>query len=263
MIANRLSIFVDVVFNGPGLYSSSTLWLAVIAYSIQIYCDFSGYSDMAIGVARMLGYDLVKNFDLPYISTSVTEFWRRWHLSLSRWIRDYIYISFGGNRKGKLRQYLNLLVTMLLGGLWHGASWNFVFWGLLHGVALAIEKIFGLHKARKSILAKLVSWFITMNFIMISWVFFRASTFSDAFLILDRMYLGYAVGINWYYTSLFFIVVLVAVASFLGSKLSENGRDYVYLNLRRFLGLLFFFIVIIGVFVFNPQVVKPFIYFQF
>src|SRR5205814_1229922 len=141
VISDYISVnFVDRVFENPILYSGWENLMAVYGYAMQIYCDFSGYSDMAIGIALLLGYRLGINFNQPYQSASITEFWRRWHISLSSWLRDYLYIPLGGNRKGKLRTYVNLLVTMLLGGLWHGASWNFIFWGFLHGAALAIEK---------------------------------------------------------------------------------------------------------------------------
>lgn len=141
VIADRLSVCVDAVWNSPMAYSGAALLCAVISYMIQIYCDFSGYSDMAIGVAKIFGYDLTRNFNLPYASKNPTEFWRRWHISLSEWLRDYLYIPLGGNRKGKVHQYCNLMITMLLGGLWHGASWTFVFWGLYHGIALVLHKI--------------------------------------------------------------------------------------------------------------------------
>ena len=136
-IADRLATVADPIFANPGLYSSFSVWLGVVAYSIQIFCDFSGYSDMAIGVAKMIGYDLPENFNMPYLSASITEFWRRWHMTLSSWLKDYLYIPLGGNRKGRARTYINLMLTMLLGGLWHGASWNFVLWGGAHGLALA------------------------------------------------------------------------------------------------------------------------------
>lgn len=129
VLADRISVFVDDVFYAPSAFQWSTIVLAVISYSLQIYFDFSGYSDMAIGCAKCLGYDFKCNFNLPYISQNVTEFWRRWHISLSTWLREYIYIPLGGNKKGRCRQYINLFLTMLLGGLWHGASWTFVLWG--------------------------------------------------------------------------------------------------------------------------------------
>ena len=123
--------------------------MGVYGYALQIYCDFSGYSDMAIGIALLLGFHFNLNFNSPYKSASITEFWRRWHISLSSWLRDYLYISLGGNRKGKFRQYLNLIITMFLGGLWHGASWNFVLWGTFHGVALALHKMWMTITGRK------------------------------------------------------------------------------------------------------------------
>ena len=124
------------------MYGSVTVWLAVIAYAIQIYCDFSGYSDMAIGSARCMGFTIPQNFNMPYLSLNITEFWRRWHISLSTWLREYVYFSLGGNRKGKVKQYVNLILVMVIGGLWHGASWNFIFWGLLNGIALAFHKFY-------------------------------------------------------------------------------------------------------------------------
>src|SRR5205814_5433706 len=145
LVADRLAIFVDPVFRQPELFSGGTVASAVVAYSLQIYCDFSGYSDIAIGISRIIGFDLPENFNMPYIATSITEFWRRWHITLSQWLRDYLYIPLGGNRKGRRRTYINLTVTMLLGGLWHGAAWTFVVWGLLHGAGLAAHKLWTEH----------------------------------------------------------------------------------------------------------------------
>ena len=140
VFADQISPFVDSVFATPAAFSSGTVALAVLAYAIQIYFDFSGYSDMAIGCAICLGYDLMKNFDLPYLSRNVSEFWKRWHISLSTWLMEYLYIPLGGNRKGRARTYLNLMITMLLGGLWHGAGINFILWGGFHGLALCAHK---------------------------------------------------------------------------------------------------------------------------
>lgn len=141
VISDYISVnFVDRVFESPGLYSGFENLMAVYGYAVQIYCDFSGYSDMAIGLALLLGFRLPENFRLPYQADSVQDFWRRWHISLSTWLRDYLYISLGGNRKGRLRTYVNLMITMLLGGLWHGASWVFILWGGLHGLALAFDR---------------------------------------------------------------------------------------------------------------------------
>ena len=142
VVADNISTFVDAVYRSPAEFHALTVLLAVAAYSVQIYCDFSGYSDMAVGCAKCLGYDLSRNFNLPYISRNVTEFWKRWHISLSTWLMEYLYIPLGGNRKGKRRRYINLMLTMLIGGLWHGAAWTFVAWGGLHGLALCLHKLF-------------------------------------------------------------------------------------------------------------------------
>ena len=150
IISDYISInFVERIFDNPTLYSGVENLMGVYGYALQIYCDFSGYSDMAIGIALLLGFHFNLNFNSPYKSASITEFWRRWHISLSSWLRDYLYISLGGNRKVKFRQYLNLIITMFLGGLWHGASWNFVLWGTFHGVALALHKMWMTITGRK------------------------------------------------------------------------------------------------------------------
>ena len=141
-MADNLAPFVDDAFSRTEIYSGFSILMAVIAYSFQIYFDFSGYSDMAIGCAKILGFDFSKNFNMPYISKNVSEFWKRWHISLSSWLQSYLYIPLGGNRKGTARTYINLLITMILGGLWHGANWTFIIWGLLHGTALCINKAF-------------------------------------------------------------------------------------------------------------------------
>ena len=177
MIADSVAPFVDAVHEYPGYYSPMTTWLCVLAYSLQIYCDFSGYSDMATGCARMMGYEFQRNFNMPYLSATITEFWRRWHISLSSWLRDYLYISLGGNRKGHLRTYTNLLTAMILGGLWHGASWNFVIWGTLHGAVLALHKAWtGMPKPAfwNSGLIRVLGVASTFMFVSLVWVLFRA-----------------------------------------------------------------------------------------
>jgi alginate O-acetyltransferase complex protein AlgI len=173
--------FVDRVFDNPGLYSGLENLAAAYGYALQIYCDFSGYSDMAIGLALLMGFELALNFNTPYQSSTLTEFWRRWHISLSSWLRDYLYIPLGGNRKGKLRTYVNLMLTMLLGGLWHGASWKFVAWGGWHGAGLAMEKAFGVKW--KGFGAKL----LTFHLVCLGWIYFRAADFATGSLVLERI----------------------------------------------------------------------------
>ena len=194
VIADNLSVYVDAVYGNPQAHSGWTLGFATYAFAFQIYCDFSGYSDIAIGAAKVLGFDLMKNFERPYFSQSITEFWRRWHISLSSWLRDYLYISVGGNRRGKWKTYRNLMITMVLGGLWHGASWNFVIWGTLQGVMLAASRITLPWRdkvaKRLGIPALAVSgWrmLITFHLVCLSWIFFRAATFDDAMVILGRI----------------------------------------------------------------------------
>ncbi|HEX4478617.1 MAG TPA: MBOAT family O-acyltransferase, partial [Polyangiaceae bacterium] len=175
---------VDRVFDAPAQFSALECYAAVLGYAVQIYCDFSGYTDIAIGSARLLGIRLPQNFDSPYQAVDVQDFWRRWHISLSTWLRDYLYISLGGNRKGALRTYVNLMLTMLLGGLWHGANWTFVVWGGLHGAALCVNRAMARARARRgaaaSRLPNVVRVLMTFHFVCVAWVFFRAPTFTAA-----------------------------------------------------------------------------------
>lgn len=180
--------FVDRVFDAPTSYTAFENLMASYGYAVQIYCDFSGYSDIAIGLALLMGFWLPDNFRTPYQSASVTEFWRRWHISLSTWLRDYLYISLGGNRKGKIRTYFNLFMTMFLGGLWHGASWKFVAWGILHGFALVVEKFLGQFiKLPKTIFVRFFQVLVTFHFVVFCWLFFRAKDFDTAFQIINRI----------------------------------------------------------------------------
>lgn len=225
VISDYISInFVDRVFDAPKLYSPFENLMASYGYTIQIYCDFSGYSDMAIGIAMLMGFRLSDNFRTPYKSASVTEFWRRWHISLSSWLRDYLYISLGGNRKGKFRTYFNLFMTMLLGGLWHGASWKFVIWGVLHGLALVVERLFkGIKIWPKNKLSHVFQVILTFHFVVFCWIFFRAKDFSTAFDLI-----GMIGKIDWHpehwltviqgYKNVFLIMLIGYVWHFLPEK---------------------------------------------
>ena len=192
---------VDAVFRAPGDYSSVGVLVAVYAYTIQIYCDFSGYTDLALGVGRLMGFRLPPNFDSPYRSLNLQEFWRRWHISLSRWLRDYLYISMGGSRRGN--RYVNLIVTMLIGGLWHGSSLSFAIWGLLHGIGIAVVHAFrrlcgGISLPRfLSAPGKLLSWLLTLHFVAALWVFFRADSFEGAVEVFRRMAEGAGDGADY------------------------------------------------------------------
>lgn len=190
--------YVQYIFDDPSRHSGIECLMGVYGYAMVIYCDFSGYSDMAIGMAKWMGFTINDNFDSPYQSSSITEFWRRWHMSLSAWLKDYLYISLGGNRVGKFRQYLNLMVTMLLGGLWHGASFNFVVWGGMHGLALALDKVRmsifpddPASKLRNSKLLKVLGVIITFHFVCFCWIFFKASSFEDAGIIITQIFTNF------------------------------------------------------------------------
>ncbi len=186
VVADSIGVVIDGIYNQPDIHNASSLVMAIILYSFQIYFDFSGYSDIAIGTAKLLGFDFRRNFNLPYFSSSITEFWRRWHMSLSSWLRDYLYIPLGGNRKGVVLQYRNLLYTMLLGGLWHGSSWNFVIWGGMHGILLGLEKRFNLVAKNYRFLQNVLV-FVAVSLI---WVFFRSLTLTDSLTIFNTLIFG-------------------------------------------------------------------------
>ena len=188
VIADTLGAYVDIIYGDVGLYNSTTIILATFLYAFQIYFDFSGYSDIAIGTAKLLGFKFNQNFNMPYFSKSLTEFWRKWHMSLSYWLRDYLYISLGGNRKGIKITYRNLMLTMLLGGLWHGSSWNFIIWGGIHGLVLGIEKFLKSNKSLKLPSSlDFLGYPLTFIVVLFSWIFFRAQTLDSAFLAIDRI----------------------------------------------------------------------------
>ena len=260
VLADRLSVFVDQVYATPAAFGSKTILLAAIAYSLQIYLDFSGYSDMAIGIARILGFNLPRNFNLPYLSHNVTELWKRWHISLSSWLLDYLYISLGGNRKGKVRTYINLILTMILGGLWHGANWTYIVWGLLHGIALAVHKAWmtltGTPNKMAGIVPTVISIALTFAFTTLCWIFFRAESLTDACFVIRRI-ASFEVGLEQPYMWFFIAVVIVLVASFGAYTMSKKKKlvatkcnmsvvegFYPILNLKKFWHLVLFFIEI-------------------
>jgi alginate O-acetyltransferase complex protein AlgI len=200
VIADRLAHLTNPVYSDPQSFSGPMLALATVAFSYQIYCDFSGYSDIAIGTARLMGYRLMQNFDRPYHARSLADFWRRWHISLSTWFRDYLYIPLGGNRVARGRWYRNLMITFLVSGLWHGASWNFVIWGGLHGTYLVVSLMTARLRARVATAAAAIvgSWpveafrlVVTFSLVSLAWIFFRAKTPADAWYIVSHLTSGY------------------------------------------------------------------------
>ncbi len=263
-VADNLARLVDEVFANGQAFDTATVWLAVLAYTVQIYCDFSGYSDMAIGTARMLGYRFPRNFDFPYLARSMSDFWRRWHISLSTWLRDYLYISLGGNRRGPLRTGSNLMITMILGGLWHGAAWTFVFWGFFHGAALVGQRLLARPwpsriVARLGGLRRVAAHGATLLVVVVGWVFFRAPSFGAAIDLLTRMAWPHG-GIAWLEPLAATLLVATAVAH--GLEAAGRGRPlrlpldawYTPTTLATMIGL---------VLLYHPQAFNPFIYFQF
>lgn len=232
VICDYISInFVDRIFSSPLSYTPFESLMAAYGYTLQIFCDFSGYSDMAIGIALLMGFKLPENFRTPYKSTSVTEFWKRWHISLSSWLKDYLYIPLGGNRKGKIRTYINLFITMLIGGLWHGAAWKYIVWGALHGGALAIERLcrqfFKLPE--KNIAINLVCGILTFHFVTLCWIFFKADSFQTAIdLITNIGYLEFAPD-EWLvildgYSNVFMVIAIGYMLHFVPERLTQMVR---------------------------------------
>jgi D-alanyl-lipoteichoic acid acyltransferase DltB (MBOAT superfamily) len=191
LVADWLAKVVEPVFASPHDYTGLELLVGVYAYAFQIYCDFSAYTDIARGASRWFGIELPENFNAPYLATSITDFWRRWHMTLSHWLRDYLYIPLGGNRHGNARTYINLIITMLLGGLWHGANWTFVAWGGLHGAYLAVERLFGVRGDEQATgLKRIARQVLTFHFVCLAWIFFRATSFDAAFEMLRGIFTG-------------------------------------------------------------------------
>lgn len=187
VLADRLGLYVDKVAADYAMYSGGTCALSAIFYSLQIYGDFAGYSLMAVGVAKLLGFDLINNFNRPYLASSITAFWKRWHISLTRWLTQQVYVPMGGSRCSKLRNYWNIFVTFLVSGIWHGANWTFIVWGVIHGFAQIIEKALGLNKKESTGIIKLFRIIITFILVTLAWVFFRMPTIEDATQMIVRM----------------------------------------------------------------------------
>lgn len=268
LIADYIAQYNDLIFNDPALYTGVQTLMGVLGYTMQIYCDFSGYSDMAIGLASIMGFRLGINFNSPYQSRNLTEFWRRWHISLSSWLRDYVYIPLGGNRKGTFRTYVNNFLTMLIGGLWHGAAWKFVFWGAMHGVGLAI------HKACKPILQRIpdnwlvifLSWMVTFVYVSLLWVFFRAATFEDSVLIIKNIFVDFypeqIIQFAGQRPQWCVMMALLIIFHFVPASWSDKVQEYFIKS--PWIAKLFIFLVAVQLVIeFMTAEVAPFIYFQF
>lgn len=188
VLADRCGIYVDTIFNNVDKHNGGSYLVASLLFPFQIYGDFAGYSLIAIGVARVLGFRLMENFHRPYFACTIGEFWHRWHISLSTWFKDYVYIPLGGNRVGKLRNYFNLLITFVVSGIWHGANWTFLCWGTIHGILLCIEKAFGISKQKYTGAKKIFHWATTFVLVCFAWILFRANNLSDAVSVVTGIF---------------------------------------------------------------------------
>lgn len=242
VIADRLGRAVDAVYAAPGIYSGMSLLLTTVAYSMQLYCDFSGYSDMAVGIAKCLGYDLGRNFNMPYIARNPADFWRRWHISLSDWFKEYVYFPLGGSRKGLCRACLNIFIVMLLSGIWHGAGWTFVCWGLYHGIGSVAHKLFARLVDRRNWHVKsdfgkkaggIISIIFTFIFVNTGWVMFRADGIGTAWTVMVRI-LTMAEGVRYIYVfTIIFAVMFVACCIYV-LVWKKGEASYVLLDCNKF-----------------------------
>lgn len=267
VIADRLAVCVDAVYRSPKAYDGISLVCASLAYIIQLYCDFSGYSDMAIGTAKFFGFDLCINFDLPFLSKNPSDLWRRWHISLSSWLKDYLYIPLGGNRKGTRRTYINLLITMTLGGLWHGADWTFVAWGLFNGVGLCICRIY--QKQIKKYIIKheskmldVLSIIGTLVFFVVGCIFFRSQSFGDAFSVLNGI-LTWQSGVHYIYVYTMVYGIILFIAHVL-IYIKNNGHyNYPMVSLKTWKGKFVICFEAMLIFLLAYGGNTAFVYFQF
>lgn len=283
VIADRAALYVNEVYNNPSNYEGVETIVATVLFAFQIYCDFSGYSDIAIGAARTMGFDLMKNFNSPYLSKSITEFWRRWHISLSTWFRDYVYIPLGGSRNGRYRTYFNLFVVFLISGLWHGAAITFVIWGAIHGLIIVIEKAISKNKTaiyrrlridKNNISNKLFFIILTFTIVCFAWVFFRANSFADSQLIITGFFNNnfrevfgdnlYLIGLkeNEFSVLMLTLISLVCIERYHKSNNLFNLLKKQALVFRWFIYVsIVFVITIFGVY--GETIASEFIYFQF
>ncbi|MCU0547018.1 MAG: MBOAT family protein [Oscillatoriaceae cyanobacterium Prado104] len=269
-LSSFLFEFTQQPFRVPQQYSSIDLILAAISYSCLIYVDFSGYSDLANGISCLLGFKPIANFNMPYRSLSLQEFWKRWHISLSEWLRDYVYIPFGGNKSGKFRKYLNLLLTMAIGGFWHGAGLNFIVWGTIHGLGLIanhlcrdIPRAIGLklewNNSRK---ARFINWLMTFSFVTCSWVFFGTPNWETAVMFFQGILRFSLANVQFNFWQLYLVIAVIGAINLWGDRISQ--RLEIIFSLKN----IFFRVVLVSLFVYailmlGPTTVPPFIYFNF
>ena len=269
LIADYIAQYNNIVFDAPASQSGFGNLMGVLGFSVQIYFDFSGYSDLAIGVAALMGYELKDNFRFPYQSLNLTEFWHRWHIALSTWFRDYLYIPLGGNRKGELRTYLNSFLAMIVAGLWHGASWMFIVWGVLHGIGLVIHKFCrnnGLDKIPDNKYTKGISWFITFSYVSLAWIFFRAADMTTATTLIDNIL--HTISLADAYTflmeyPLWLAVVLISLELHSIRETDYNWLQSKFIHSSWLVKLCIFAVIMQLVINLSHHSIQPFIYTQF
>jgi alginate O-acetyltransferase complex protein AlgI len=281
IIADRCALLVNAVYAAPDTFGGAQLFIATCFFAIQIYCDFSGYSEIARGTARVMGFELMVNFDRPYLATSISDFWRRWHISLSTWFRDYVYFPLGGNRRGLARTCFNAAVVFLVSGLWHGANWTFVIWGALHATFIVVylatgslrERLWGGLTGAGRAAVDVASWFVTMVLVALAWVFFRAANVHDAFAVLSRIATDFTIrpgtelhpGLD----SLQFAIALALIAGLMIAEYVSRRTNLTAAldaqpRVRRWTAYYACAIVYILLLLWSPEKnAQPFIYFQF
>jgi D-alanyl-lipoteichoic acid acyltransferase DltB (MBOAT superfamily) len=277
VIADRIAVLTDLTYASPHSYSSLALLLSVILFSFQIYCDFSGYSDVAIGSARVMGFDLMKNFNNPYSSTNISQFWSKWHISLSTWFRDYLYIPLGGNKNGRLITFRNILIVFLLSGLWHGANWTFLVWGGIHGLILIIYNLFVRNSELNNSLLnykfyRVICIIFNFSIVSVAWVFFRSNNLSDSFYIIKSIPDGIMLFLinflnfdfqNLLPVSIFVILLSVGFIFLLQFFDSYKLRITKFISYNVYFRWLFYYIIVFSILFFGVFEDKQFIYFQF
>jgi D-alanyl-lipoteichoic acid acyltransferase DltB (MBOAT superfamily) len=264
VVADSCAVLANSAFAGQMGAGWSATVIGTSAFAFQIYGDFSGYSDIARGAAQLMGFHFMVNFRQPYLATSLQDFWRRWHISLSTWLRDYLYIPLGGNRKGEPRTYVNLLVTMLLGGLWHGANWTFVIWGLMHGGALAVERAMGSARHGVTTSSRVWRWLkriVVFQFVCLTWIFFRAPSLGDAMKLISNLFRSSAA--PDLLPAFFFLAFFVAIIVAMDLMVEQNGGEYVFQNLSPRLQIATAVAGLLMVAFLSTGGISAFIYFRF
>lgn len=268
IIADYIAQYNDWIFTDPLAYSGFECLMGILGYTVQIYCDFSGYSDMSIGIAALLGFRLRENFAFPYRAHNPSEFWRRWHISLSTWFRDYLYIPLGGNRRGRARTYINNIITMLVAGLWHGASWMFVIWGAIHGLGLVVHKMLlpMLKKMPNNALVRLLSGSLCFLFVAFAWVFFRSESVEIVWLLLSHTVSDFDIAYLVPFVQVRFSWTLLVLLPLLAQWISDRGFRRLqvrFICLPWWIKLIVFALTLQMVLQFSTSNVQPFIYSQF